>query len=508
MLLDNLNKLKSALLSALPALVAVLVCYFTKILKIDQTMLILFLVSSVLIIVGMFLFTIGSDASMTKMGELVGSSITKKRKIIYLILVFFLFGLFITIAEPDLSVLAEQVSINSTVLIFSIGVGVGIFCVVGALRILFNKSLKVWLLSFYGLMFAIACLVPDKFMSISFDSGGVTTGPITVPFILAVGAGLATSRSGKNTNADSFGLLAFSSIGPIITVMILAIIIRTPGAYIFKEEVVSNIWDRMISILLPANGKQGVLISVLFSLLPVIIFFSIYNFIFIKLPAKQLLKLLGNTLFVYAGLVLFMTAVEAGFVPIGQQLGMDIAKGGQTWLLILVAAFLGISAAVAEPAVHVLTDQIENISDGSINKYSVLIALAIGNGIAVGLSAIRVMIPSFNILYILVPGYIIAFALSFAVPNIYSAIAFDSGGVISGPMNTSFVLPFSIGACVAFGNEEHVLTSAFGTVAIVAMMPLISIQLLGLIAVLREKNRMRINRNTIREPFDEQIIHF
>lgn len=508
MLLDNLKKLKAALFSALPVVVTVLVCYFVKILDIDTNTLILFLISCVLIIVGIYLFTLGSDSSMQQMGELVGSSITKKRKIIYLVVIFFLFGFFITVAEPDLSVLAQQISMNSAVFIFVIGIGVGIFCVIGALRILFDKPLKYWLLAFYGLMFALACLVPDKFISICVDSGGVTTGPITVPFILAVGAGLATSRNGRNKNADSFGVLAFSSIGPIITVMILAIIIKTPGAYEFKESVITSIWDRLVSVILPSNSGAGILLQVLISLLPIVIFFVLYNFIFLKLPTKKLLKLLGGTLYVYAGLVLFMIAVEAGFLPVAQKLGLTIGSKDSRWILILVGVFLGLAAALAEPAVHVLTDQIETVSDGSISKPAVLIALAVGNAIAIGISTVRVLVPGFSILYILVPGYIIAFALSFAVPDIYTAIAFDSGGVISGPMNTSFILPFLIGAAYGFGNKEQILTNAFGAVAIVALMPLISIQLVGLIAEFKNRFNMHINRNTIKEPFDDQIIHF
>ena len=514
MLRDNLKRLRTAIFSALPVVVAVLILYFAGVLTIDGPEMIIFAISSVLVIVGMFLFNLGAETSMSKMGSIVGSSITKRGKIYYLIFVFFLFGLFITLAEPDLSVLADQVNINSYFLIISIGIGVGIFCVIGAVRILLQKSLKMWLLAFYGMMFALACLVPNSFIPLSFDSGGVTTGPITVPFILAIGVGFAATRGGKNSSADSFGLVAFSSIGPIITVMILSIIIR--GTSTYNVEAVENVgvWEAFRNVWLPrtieSSGQKvfsmGTMLQVSISLLPIVIFFVVYELIFVKLPTKNLLRLLNGTGYVYAGLVLFMTAVSAGFMPVGRLLGEQIAD--KAWLLVLVGSFLGIGAALAEPAVHVLTDQIEVVSDGAVSKYSVLLALVIGNGIAIALSMLRILVPSVELLYILVPGYIFVFILSFAIPNMYTGIAFDSGGVISGPMNTTFILPFAISACVAINGSEKVMTNAFGTVALVALMPLVSIQLLGLIAEIKKQRRLRFARDRIREEFDEQIIHF
>ena len=512
---DNLKRLGKALLSALPVVVAVMVLYFAGIFTINGSEMIIFSISAVLVVIGMFLFNLGAETAMSKMGSIVGSTITKKAKLSYLVIIFFLFGLFITIAEPDLSVLASQVNINSIVLLVSIGTGVGIFCVIGAIRILLQKSLKMWLLAFYGMMFAIACLVPEKLLPLSFDSGGVTTGPITVPFILAIGVGLAATRGGKSSSEDSFGLLAFSSIGPIITVMILSIIIKDSAPYQAEAVESLDVWEAFKNVWLPrtvvdANGKSslslGTMLTVLISLAPIIVLFIIYDLIFIKLPLRKILRLLNGAGYVYVGLVLFMTAVDAGFMPVGKILGSQIAD--KSWVLILVGSFLGIGAALAEPAVHVLTTQIEDVSDGAVSKTSVLLTLVIGNGIAIAVSMLRVIFPSIDLLYILVPGYIFVFILSFAVPNMYTGIAFDSGGVISGPMNTTFILPFTVSACVALNGTEKVMTTAFGTVALVALMPLISIQLLGLIAEFRIHRRMLFARNRIREEFDDQIIHF
>lgn len=514
MRIDNLKKLGTAFFSALPVIVTVLVLYFAKILTIEGSEMIVFAISTVLVVLGMFLFNAGAEQSLSKMGAIVGSSVTKKGKIIYLVIIFFLFGLFITLAEPDLTVLADQVNINTYVLIISIGIGVGIFCVIGAIRILMQKSLKVWLLAFYGMMFALACIVPNSLIPLSFDSGGVTTGPITVPFILALGVGLAATRGGRNSSADSFGLVAFSSIGPIITVMILSIIIRSSSPYEVQATESVNVWESFRNVWLPRTivvGDQkvfsmGTMLHVLISFLPIVVFFFVYEMIFVKLPKKNLSRLMIGSINVFAGLVFFMTAVNAGFMPIGRLLGEQIAD--KAWLLVLVGSFLGLGAALAEPAVHVLTDQIETISDGTISKYSVLLALVIGNGIAIALAMLRILVPGVELLYILVPGYIFVFLLSFAVPNMYTGIAFDSGGVISGPMNTTFILPFAISACVALNGSEKVMTTAFGTVALVALMPLASIQLLGLIAEIKKHRRMRFARDRIREEFDEQIIHF
>lgn len=520
MLTRLLKSLKDSFLSTLPVLVVVLVLFFTHLINFTVPELIVFLIASALIIVGMCLFNVGAETSMAKMGELVGSSLTKQRKMWLIIVVFFLFGLFITVAEPDLTILANQVPIDSFVLIISIGVGVGVFLVIGALRILFQKSLKVWLLAFYGLMFALCCLIDSVNIPLSIDSGGVTTGPVTVPFILAVGIGIATARSSRKTNADSFGLVAFCSIGPILTVMILSLVMKAQNiqpTYTFTPSVIAEpYYNRFTDALFFRDvDHMGTLFQVLLSVAPIIIFFIIYNAIFLKLSPRKTFHTMSGVIYVYVGLVIFLTAVEAGFLPIGQKLGMEIA--GLTninpyWILVLIGAVLGIAAVFAEPAVLVLTNQIENVSDGTVKKSSVLIALAVGNGLAIAISMLRV-IYKFDLMFVIVPGYFIAFALTFFVPDIYSAIAFDSGGVVSGPMNTTFILPYTIGACYVLNctvenTNNSILLYAFGTVALVALAPLLSIQLLGLSATFKQRAYFKIARDRVREENDDQIIHF
>lgn len=513
------KSLKDSFLATLPVLVVVLVLFFTKLINFTVPELVVFLISAALVVVGMCLFNVGAETSMAKMGELVGSSLTKQRKMWLLVVIFFLFGLFITVAEPDLTVLANQVPINNYVLIFSIGIGVGIFLVIGALRILFQKSLKVWLLAFYGLMFALCCLIDSINIPLAMDSGGVTTGPITVPFILAVGVGIATARSSRKTSADSFGLVAFCSIGPILTVMILALVMKVQGTqptYVYNSnQIVEPYYNRFTeSLFYSSRLHLGTLLQVLISIAPIIVFFIIYNAIFLKLSFRKTLHTMSGVIYVYIGLVFFMTAVEAGFSPIGQKLGVEIA--GLTninpyWVLVLIGAVLGIAAVFAEPAVQVLTNQIENVSDGTVKKSSVLIALALGNGLAIACSVLRIIF-EIPLVYFIVPGYFIAFALTFFVPDIYSAIAFDSGGVVSGPMNTTFILPYAIGACYVLnckgGDNNPILLYAFGTVALVALAPLISIQLIGLNATFKKRSLYKVARNRVREEYDDQIIHF
>ncbi len=358
-------------------------------------------------------------------------------------------------------------------------------------------------------MFALCCLVDYSFVPLSLDSGGVTTGPMTVPFILSVGLGLAASRSGKKTSADSFGLVAFSSIGPILVVLILSIFLKKEQLIYQYEAPVTptNVFAPFSDALL---GKGGSIIKVAISLLPIVILFLIYELIFIKLSGRKLLSLFIGVALVYVGLVLFLTAVEAGFLPIGKLMGQQLAGNGNKIMLIIVGVLLGVVAVFAEPAVHVLTNQIEAVSNGSVKKIAVLICIALGNGIAIGLAITR-MIMGFSLFYIVVPGYFFAFLLSFFVPPIYTAIAFDSGGVVSGPMNSTFIQPYAIGACFVFAGANaptEIMKNAFGTIAIVALMPLIMIQLLGLTGTVKEKYRLSVARNRIADAYDDQIIHF
>ena len=507
MLKALLLKLKEALISVLPVAAIVLVISFTPLVKLSTTEIVAFAVSAVFLILGIGLFNLGSDLAMTPMGEHMGSGLIKSKKIVILIAVSFIMGVLITIAEPDLSVLAEQVStvINPTILILTVGLGVGLFLVIALLKILFKKILSMILMFFYMMLFAFCAILLESgkadFLALSFDSGGVTTGPITVPFIMALGFGIANTVGGRNANENSFGLIALCSIGPMIALIILAL--TSNGEMIYEladysvEASLSNFGGVLLSHSLDTLKALGL----------IVVFFLILQFTILKLPTKKLLQIGIGILYTFFGLTIFFVAVSVGFMPIGFKLGEQIAQFSPA-LLVVIGVILGMVVVLAEPAVHVLNKQVEEVTGGGVKKIEMLIALSVAVGISIGLSLIR-MIFKFSILYYLIPGYAISLGLAFFVPKIYTAIAFDSGGVASGPLTSSFILPLAIGACVALsGNPQSVLTDAFGVVAMVAMTPLITIQTLGFKAIMSAKVRNKIAMKRILSADDEQIIYF
>lgn len=495
-------KLKESLTSVLPITAIVLILNFTVAPMTGGTVA-LFLVGALLLIVGMALFALGADIAMMPMGENIGSHLTKTRKLGILIVVALLMGIAITMAEPDLQVLADQVpSVPNMVLVLAVAIGVGIFLVLALLRIVFQKKLAVILIIAYAVVFGLAIFTSEDFLAVAFDSGGVTTGPITVPFILALGVGVAAVRGGKNAQDDSFGLVAICSVGPILAVMIMGMVFNSSGGFAADLSLpqVNNAAD-----LLHAFGEAfpEFFRDVGIALAPIVVFFAIFQVLFLKLPKWQLVKMAIGIGYTYFGLVLFLTGVNVGFMPVGNYLGMQIGSLEYSWILIPLGMVMGFFVVMAEPAVHVLNTQVEEITVGAISKRSMLMSLSIGVAVSVGLAMIRV-ITGASIWYFLVPGYVIALGLSFFVPKIFTAIAFDSGGVASGPMTATFLLPFAMGACASLGG--NMLTDAFGIVAMVAMTPLVTIQVLGLYYRIKTKNGTALQPAPAAQPEDEEII--
>jgi len=500
------SKIKESLFSVLPVTLIVLILNFTPLINLEINEVIIFSVSALFLILGIGFFTLGADIAMTPMGESVGSGLTKSKKPKLLVLICFVLGILITVAEPDLSVLADQV--GSKLIIIFVGLGVGIFLVLSILKIVFKKDLAGMLLYFYMVLFALALLVvainPEnsKLIPLSFDSGGVTTGPITVPFIMALGVGVATAIGGRNSSENSFGLVAMCSVGPILAVLILSIVkggdITTPSV---NDYLLS---DNLSSEILTCLGNTAKNVSIALGL--VVAFFFIINFIFLKLPKKKIYQILIGTAFTYVGLIVFLTAVHVGFMPVGFKMGQELASSSPIAVTI-VAFVLGLVVVLAEPAVHVLNKQVEEITKGTVSKKAMIIALSVGVGISLCLSIIRIIF-EFSILYYLIPGYLLSLGLSFFVPKIYTAIAFDSGGVASGPLTSTFILPFAIGACYALRGEGAILELAFGVVALVAMTPLITIQLLGFTAVYKKRLSEKKAMKKILGEKDDQIIRF
>ena len=463
--------------AVLPVIGIVLVLCFS-IAPISPGILMAFLVGAVLLMVGMILFSLGVEMSMTPMGERVGTCMTKTRKLWVMIFMGFILGFIITISEPDLQVLAEQVpSVPNLILIVAVAVGVGVFLVVALLRMLFSIPLPPMLVVLYLLVFGISFLVPGSFLAVAFDSGGVTTGPMTVPFIMALGVGISSIRNDRHASDDSFGPVALCSIGPILAVLILGMIYR-PNSFDYLPDAIPEFSDSVELGIYFLRELPEYMKEMAVSLLPIVLFFGLFQVIFHLVPERRLIKIGIGLVYTYVGLVLFLTGVNVGFSPAGNYLGQVLAALPYRWVIVPIGMLIGYFIVRAEPAVFVLTKQVEEITDGAISAESMGLSLSIGVSISLGLAMIRVL-TGLSIFWFIIPGYFIALSLSFFVPKIFTAIAFDSGGVASGPMTTTFLLPFAMGACLAVGGD--IITDAFGVVAMVAMTPLITIQILGLV---------------------------
>lgn len=485
-MLDNRSKLKESLketLSAvLPIIILVLLLSFT-IAPISPAILMEFLIGAVMLIVGMTLFSIGAEIAMTPIGERVGTTMTKSRNLFIMILVSFILGLVITVSEPDLQVLAEQVpAVPGYILIIAVAAGVGFFLVIAILRMLFGMSLPPMLLIAYALVFIMAYFVPGEFLSVAFDSGGVTTGPMTVPFIMAFGVGISAIRNDERAAEDSFGLVSLCSVGPIIAVLIMGMIYH-PGNVEYYSETIQEVQNSVELGSLFFHGIPTYLEEMAVSLLPILIFFLIFQLISRDINKKTMIKIVAGLVYTYIGLVLFLTGVNVGFMPAGNYLGQVLAGLPYAWIIVPIGMVIGYFIVQAEPAVFVLTKQVEEITSGAIAASAMQASLSVGVALSIGISMFRVL-TGISVMWFIVPGYAVALILTFFVPRIFTAIAFDSGGVASGPMTATFLLPFAMGACNTVGG--NIITDAFGVVAMVAMTPLITIQVLGVIYRVKE----------------------
>jgi len=501
------EKLRESLVSVVPVSLMVFLLAITPWVDISKHELLVFGGAALLLILGIGLFNLGADMAMTPMGQYIGEGLTKSRKLGLLLGVSFLMGLLITVAEPDLSVLAGQVSavMNGTLLIFTVGVGVGLFLLIAVLKIVFHSDLTSILMFCYMVLFSIAALLFDSgkgsFLPLSFDSGGVTTGPITVPFIMALGVGIALTVGGRNASENSFGLIALCSVGPIAAVLLLSLTAQGDLSFTVPDYSMDSVLQKGFGGLL---GEMSLEVGK--SLVLVVLFFFVLQFAILKLPLFKIIQILFGILYTFIGLVLFLAAVSMGFMPVGFKIGTELAAYNPV-ILIVFAFVLGMVVVLAEPAVHVLNNQVAEITGGEVSKRQMMIALSVGVGISIGLSVIRVRY-GFSLLYYLIPGYLLSLGLSFFVPKLYTAIAFDSGGVASGPLTSSFILPLVIGACCTLQGEPAVLDFAFGVVAMVAMTPLITIQTLGFQSVLKVRSRENAAMRRILASADDQIIYF
>ena len=515
-----LKAILTASISITPIIILCLIMAWTGLISFNYVDYIFLIIGWISLILGLALFSVGCMSGLTRIGEYMGSSLSKQRNILIVILFAFLLGTLITMAEPSILIIAGGVSESfKWTLLIGIAVGVGVFIVLGVIRIIIHKSLKVWYLFLYLIVFMIISLIKDgKYLPFIFDAGGITTGSATVPFILSLGLGIAMVRSGKDAHKDSFGLVGMASIGPILTMTIVILINELTGqvglgdydvsAYQSVNDVSSwgSVFTSIRGTIFPRGSSLGTLIEVLIAMLPIISIFLVYELIFIKLPVSKILSMIIGFGISYIGLVIFLTAVGSCLSPVGRRIGVSL--GDQNNGLIIVFAFiLGMVTILCEPAVHVLTKQIEDVSSGTIKRSTILIALALGVGIAVALAMTRALY-NFSVMYYIIPGYLLSIGLMLTSPDLFVAIAFDSGGTASGPVAVSFVLPLTIGVFITKYPDGNVYEFAFGLVGLIALTPILAIQLLGAAQKIKEATAIRRMRLQAFDENDAQIIHF
>lgn len=501
------EKIREALMSALPIVAIVYLSALLPGVRYSALEMGTFTVSAVLLVLGLGLFSLGANLAMTPMGEHTGAGLSMQKKLWLLLAVCFALGMLITMAEPDLQVLAGQVEsvMNGSALIYTVGAGVGLFLMIAVARIIFRRKFADMVMLFYMLIFGLALLLTvngkETLLPVAFDAGGVTTGPITVPFIMALGVGVSTVLGDKRSQENSFGLVALCSIGPVLAVLALGLFSKgemnyTVADYSLTGTIFGNILGTMATVAREVAVAVGLLT----------VFFLICQFAFLRLPGKLLKKICLGVVFTYGGLVLFLTGVNAGFMPVGYRLGESLSSGSPV-LLIGLGVLMGVLVVMAEPAIRVLNRQVETVTGGFITEKAMMTGLCIGGGLSIGLSLLRIVL-DFPLVYYVIPGYFLSLALSLFVPPVYTAVAFDSGGVASGPLTSGFILPFAIGACVGTQGADAVLRDAFGVVALVAMAPLITIQLLGFRGIIARKVSERRAMRRILDASDGQIINF
>lgn len=479
------EKIRESLSAVLP-ITGIVLMLSIFVIPMELGSVVMFLTGALMLIVGMGFFQLGAEMAMTPLGEGVGVQISKMKKLLTVLLTGFLMGVIITVSEPDLQVLAGQVpSVPNMVLIMTVAVGVGLFLALAIVRIRYKISLSMLLIVCYLALILVSAFVPKEFLAVAFDSGGVTTGPMTVPFIMAMGVGLASVRSDKNAANDSFGLVALSSVGPILAVLILGCFFKPTEAAYTLTDVAAVVTTQDVARVF-AQGLPLYAREVLLSLVPILWVFLIFQWLTHRYHGMQIKRIVVGFGYTYIGLVLFLCGANVGFAPVGAYLGKELAGLSLRWILVPIGALIGYYIVKAEPAIQVLNHQVEAVTNGAISVKMMNRCMQIGVAASVGLAMLRVL-TGISIQWFVIPGYIIALVLSRLVPDIFIGIAFDSGGVASGPMTSTFLLPLSIGVCEALGG--NLMTDAFGVVALVALTPLIAIQLMGLVYKLKTAKR-------------------
>lgn len=494
MIINLKKKLKESFASVLP-ISAIVILLSITLCPLDANTYITFAISAILMIVGIALFTLGTDISMSQMGESIGKSLCKSKKLSLMLICTAFIGFIITFAEPDLAILAGQIAdmgiLSSEFLFISVvSIGVGLFLLFAILKVVFRLRLSTILAIGYVFLFISCFFVPDYMIPISFDSGSVTTGPISVPFLISFGLGIA-SISHSDNDDNALGYIALSSLGPIIAVMFLGLFLPKDLTIIESTETVVETLPAMQAIL---HSILEYLKDVAITLLPIIVIFLIFQFTMLKLSKTTIKKILVGLLYTYIGVVLFLTGVNAGFLPVASKLGTTLASSNFKWILIPLSILLGYFIIAAEPAVHVLKKEVEEVTNGGIKQKTILICVSIGVACSVLLAMLKTLY-NIPLLAILIPIYAIALILAFYNDNLFVSIAFDAGGTATGAMAVSFILPFISGVASVINSAN---AGGFGTIALIAAMPILSLQILGAIHTMgvrkSKKSRKKISK--------------
>ncbi len=487
------SNLKESFSTIMP--IVLIVAFLSIFVPVTPSLIASFIISSIILIIGSALFTFGVDISMILIGEKIGNKLVKSKKIWIVLLVSFIIGTVVTVAEPDLRVLAQQItSIPTLTLIIVIGVGVGLSLLLSSLRSLYGWSLNVMLLIGYIIVLVFTFFIPEEFVPVAFDTGGITTGTISLPFILTLGVGLVANRTDKKAQESGFGLVSLCSVGPIIMVMLLALIYSPTSSYDPYNLIRLN-----INFIDYIEQLKISISDVIISLSPILVVFVIFQFLTRAISKIEMRKIILGIVLIFLGLTLFFTSANVGFMDMGYFIGKYIAGTQYKYLLIPLGMIIAFYIAIAEPAVQVLNSQIEEITEGNISKKTLNISLALGVSIATGMSIIRIFTNT-SFLYYIIPGQILSLVLMLFCPKLFTAIAFDAGGATGGTLTAAFLLPITIGICLATGT--NVLKGAFGIAALVSLAPLITIQIVGIIYKYRNKTVINV------DDLDDSIIDF
>ncbi len=498
-----LKTIKETFLSSLPLAAIIIVCLCLAPMA-EPINYLKLLVGYASVVVGQALFLVGLDASILPIGHMVGSTFSKYKKVIFILLFGFLFGVLATVAEPAISVLARQINqiipvVNGTLFIWITATGIGVGVAIALWRIIKNINIKIVFGVLYLAVFALVLFSPQEFIAVAFDGSGATTGDVSVPFILALGIGISATFSKNKTNDDSLGIIGIASVGPIISVLLYGVILKIIG---------NGTLPPANDYVAGANGNLGSIITgnlkdVALAVLPIVLISVPFQIFAFKLPRKEFLKMLFGVLPVYVGLLVFLSGIDFGFAFVGQYIGeifFDPARPeGFYWLLLIVGFILGAAITVSEPAVSVLGTQIEGLTNGHIKKLTITLTLAIGIGVASMLSILKIL-TQINILYFLIPLYAIALIMMKFTPKLFVGLAFDSGGVTGGALTSAFLTPLTLGIAQSVarltGSQTSILTNGFGIISFISVTPLIAVQALGIIYNVRSKKLLRAEAET------------